>query len=407
MLKTTGLFRAFNYRNYRLFFFGQGVSFIGTMMQNTAQAWLVYRITGSAAMLGITAFAGQFPAFFMAPLSGLLSDRFEKRKIILTADFFKILQAVTLTALVVSGHIRPWHIIALAALLGTANGLETTARHSMVPEIVDDKKDIGNAIAVNSMLFNAGRVLGPALAGFVVAVAGEGACFAANAFSYIALIYALVAMKLPAAHPPETAAHPLADLKEGLKYSFSFKPVRRAIFMAAFINITGVSAVVLMPVFAGRILHGGPQSLGLLMGSMGAGAVIGALYLAAHKKSAGLGMVTAAASAIFGAGLCMLPLAPNVTAAMAVLFAAGAGMMLQSSALNTMIQTITPDRIRGRVMSFYLMAVTGFGPLGSLITGYAAVSFGVKKVLLALGALTITGAVVFWIKNIQRVDRRK
>ena len=403
--KTGGIFRAFNYRNYRLFFFGQGTSFIGTMMQNTAQAWLVYRLTKSAAMLGLVAFAGQFPAFFMAPVSGLLSDRFEKRKIILTADIFKIVQAVALTALVISGHIKPWHIAALAVLLGTANGLETTARHSMVPEIVDDKKDIGNAIAVNSMLFNAGRVAGPALAGFVVAYAGEGACFAANALSYIALIWALIAMKLPKMALPESAAHPLEGLKEGYQYCFSFKPVREIIFMTAFINITGISAIVLMPVFAGKILGGGPQALGLLMGSLGAGAVTGALYLAAHKDTESLGKVTAAASAIFGAGLCLLPLASNILAAMALLAAAGAGMMLQSSALNTMIQVITPDKIRGRVMSFYLMAVTGFGPLGSLITGYAAKSYGVKPVIFALGALTIAGAAVFSLRQ-ERTESR-
>jgi MFS family permease len=397
--KVKNLFRAFNYRNYRLFFFGQGVSFIGTMMQSTAQSWLIYRLTGSAAMLGLVAFCAQFPAFFMAPISGILSDNFDRRGIILFADIFKIIQAAALAALVFTGLIKPWHIVALSVLLGVANGLETTARHSMVADIVDDKKDMGNAIAVNSMLFNAGRVAGPALAGFVVAYAGEGFCFAANALSYGALIYALLAMKLRKPPEKKRATHPIDDLKEGYKYSFSFKPIRDIIFLMAFVSLTGASALVLMPLFAGGMLHGGPQTLGLLMGSLGAGAVIGAIYLASRKDTGRHSAVISAATAVFGAGLFLLPFAGSIWPAMAALAAAGAGMMLQSSASNTIVQSLSDDRLRGRVLSFYLMAVTGFGPLGNLLTGLAARSFGVKPVIFSLGILTMAGASVFTLRN--------
>jgi MFS family permease len=406
MGKLKNLFRAFNYRNYRLFFFGQGVSFVGTMMQNTAQSWLIYRLTGSAAMLGLVAFSAQFPAFFMAPVSGILSDRFDRRGIILFADIFKILQASALAALVFAGFIKPWHIVALSVMLGVANGLETTARHSMVPEIVDDKNDTGNAIAVNSMLFNAGRVAGPALAGFVVACAGEGFCFAANALSYGALIYALLAMKLRKLPEKKSETHPMDDLKEGYGYSFSSKPIRGIIFLMAFVSLTGASALVLMPLFAGGMLHGGPQTLGLLMGSLGAGAIMGAVYLASHKDTHRLTAVISAATAVFGAALFLLPFAGNIWPAMAALAAAGAGMMLQSSASNTMIQSLSDDRLRGRVLSFYLMAVTGFGPLGNLLAGYAAKQWGTKPVILALGALTLTAAGIFALKqkNVYRGD---
>ncbi|MGD0566115.1 MAG: MFS transporter [Candidatus Goldiibacteriota bacterium] len=406
MQKIKELFRAFNYRNYRLFFFGQGISFIGTMMQNTAQAWLVYRLTKSAAMLGLVAFCSQFPAFFMAPLSGLLSDRFEKRKIILFADIFKILQAVALTTLVITGVIKPWHIAALAVLLGLANGLETTARHAMVPEIVDDKKDMGNAIAVNSILFNTGRVAGPALAGFVVAWLGEGFCFGANALSYIALIYSLLAMKLHQP-TPDHAAHPVEELKEGYKYAFSSKTIRPVIFLTAFVSLTGASAVVLIPVFAGEILNGGPQALGLLMGSLGFGAVIGGLFLASRRDGKKLGNVIAAATFIFGFWLCLLPLAKNIIPAMIILAAAGSGMMLMSSASNTFVQSMARDRLRGRVMGFYLMAVTGFGPLGNLLTGYMAKQWGAKPVICALGALTFAAAALFGLRQEHTESRRE
>ena len=397
MKSESGLFRAFKYRNYRLFFFGQGTSFLGTMMQNTAQAWLIYRLTGSAAMLGLAAFAAQFPAFLVSPISGVLSDRMDRRRIILIADIFKILQAAALTVLAVTGLIRPWHVVALAAFLGVVNGIETTARHSMVPDIVDDRKDLANAIAVNSLLFNGGRVVGPAAAGFLVAYAGEGFCFGANALSYFALIYALLAMVLKPAPQNTRKTHPVDDIKEGYKYFITQPRLLNVVILTAFANLTGATVTVLMPVFAGNVLHGGPQSLGLLMGSIGAGAMAGALYLASNKDPKKLGFVITAASAVFGMGLCLLAVMPGLVPAMFAAAVTGAGMMLQSSASNTFVQTEADDRMRGRIMSFFVMAITGFGPIGNLLAGIAAKKFGVTPVLLAIGVFILVGAVLFGI----------
>ncbi|MCE5299536.1 MAG: MFS transporter [Spirochaetia bacterium] len=395
MNRFTSIFRVFSHRNYRIFFTGQGISFFGTMMQNTAQGWLVYRMTNSSAMLGLVAFAGQIPAFFMAPLAGILSDRLDKRKILLAADTLQMAQAIVMAILVISGSILPWHIVALAAVLGIANGFEMTTRHAMVPDVVGNKKDVGNAIALNSGMFNIGRILGPSVAGFVVAYYGEGMCFAINAATYIAIIYALLAMKFPERPAAGKQAAPFDDLKEGFKYTFSFKPLRDIILLMAFVSMTGSAALVLMPVYARDILHGGPQTLGTLMGAVGAGAILGAFYLASRKKIPGLGRVICVALLIFGAGLCGVAFVNSTWAAALLLVAAGAGTMLHMSSSNTIIQTVADDHMRGRALSFYVMSFSGFGPPGNLLAGYAAKLLGARQTVFALGMLTIAGAVVF------------
>ncbi len=395
MPKLSGIFTIFNYRNYRLFFFGQGISFIGTMMQNTAQGWLIYRLTNSASMLGLVAFAGQIPAFFMAPIAGILSDRLERKKVILAADLVQMLQSMILAVLVLTGAVQPWHILVLAIMLGTANGFEMTTRHAIVPDIVRNKKDLGKAIAMNSAMFNIGRIVGPSIAGFIIACWGEGACFAINAITYSAILYALAAIRLPKKIRPDKRTHPLEDLKEGYQYSFSFKPLRDIIFLMGFISLTGASVIVLMPMLAKNVLSGGPQTLGFLMGSIGVGALIGAYYLASRKTIPGLGRVIAWALLIFGAALCCLAFTSSTPVAMLLLVLTGIGVMLHMSASNTLIQTITEDRLRGRVLSFYIMAFSGFGPIGNLISGYAAKVFGIKITILAAGLLTLSGALAF------------
>lgn len=395
MPKLSGIFTIFNYRNYRLFFFGQGISFIGTMMQNTAQGWLIYRLTNSASMLGLVAFAGQIPAFFMAPIAGILSDRLERKKVILAADLVQMLQSVILAVLVMTGAIKAWHILVLAIMLGTANGFEMTTRHAIVPDIVKNKKDLGKAIAMNSAMFNIGRIAGPSIAGFVIACWGEGACFAINAITYSAILYALVAIRLPKKIRPDKKTHPLEDLKEGYKYSFTFKPLRDIIFLMGFISLTGASVIVLMPMLAKNVLSGGPQTLGFLMGSIGIGALIGAYYLASRKTIPGLGRVIAGAVLIFGTALCCLAFTSSTPVDMLLLVITGIGVMLHMSASNTLIQTIAEDRLRGRVLSFYIMAFSGFGPVGNLLSGYAAKAFGIKITILAAGLLTLSGALVF------------
>lgn len=388
-------FRAFNHRNYRLFFAGQGISFLGSLMQSAAQGWLVYRLTDSAFMLGLVAFTGQFPAFFIAPFAGILSDRIDRRKLILAADILQMLQAIVLAALVIFGAVKPWHIIILSSILGIANGFEMTTRHAIVPDIVNNKNNLGNAIALNSGMFNLARIIGPSIAGFVVAYYGEGMCFAINAASYIAIIYALLAMKLPVNKYGGTATRPMNDLKEGYKYVFSFKPLRDIIFLMAFISLTGSSVIILLPVFARDILNGGPQMLGFLMAALGTGALTGAVYLASRKSIPGLGRVIVAALLVFGTAVCCLAFVSDKWPALFLLMAAGSGMMMHMASSNTLIQTIADDDKRGRAVSFYIMAFSGFGPIGNLIAGYAAKNFGVKITVLCAGFMTLAGAAVF------------
>ena len=395
MLRLPDLLRAFQSRNYRLYFMGQGISFLGTMMQSAAQGWLVYRLTDSAFWLGFVAFAGQLPAFFMAPIAGLLCDRLEKRRLLIAADALQMLQATLLAVLVLTGVVRPWHILALASVLGVASGFEMTTRHAMVPEIVEDPAHLGNAIALNSGMFNLGRIAGPSIAGFVVAWHGEGVCFALNAASYVAILYALVAMRLPRRPGPAGRSAPLRELGEGFRYATAFTPLRDIILLMAWVSLAGASAMVLMPVYARDILHGDARTLGFLMAAVGFGSILGAVYLASRRRVPGLGIVIALALAAMGLSLAGLAFVRSTPLALALLVVTGAGMMLHMSSSNTILQSVAEDHLRGRVMSFYIMAFAGFGPLGALLAGTAARHFGAPVVLVTAGVCTVAGAVVF------------
>src|SRR5512133_1115834 len=389
-------FRALRYRNYRLFFAGQGLSVTGALMQQMAQGWLVYRITDSPLMLGIVAFAGQIPSIFFTPLAGICSDRYDRRKILLIADVVQMIQAFVMAALIFSGVIQPWHIIILSIVLGSAASFEMTTRHSLVPQMVDKREDVGNAIALNSVMFNSARLIGPALAGGVVAWVGEGMCFLLNGFSFFAVIVALLLMKLDK-KVAVVQSKPMADLIEGFKYVYEFIPLRIIILFMALVSLSGSGVVVLLPVFAKDVLHGGPQAYGFLIGSIGLGALLGAFYMASRKSVRGLGKLIMIALIVFGLGLIAASFSRFLPIAMLSLTFTGVGMMMHMSSSNTIIQTVTDDDKRGRVMSFYILAFSGFVPIGNLLAGYMAKIFGVREVLAAGGILTLISGIAFLI----------
>jgi len=403
MNRLKSAFRAFKYRNYRLFFTGQGLSALGGMMQQMAQSWLVYRITDSPLMLGIVAFAGQIPSFLLTPAAGIVSDRYDKRKIILLADIAQMAAAFVFAALVFADLIMPWHIIVLSVITGSAGAFEMTTRHSFVPQMVEDKNDLGNAIALNSVMFNMARLIGPALAGVVVAVSGEGICFLINGVSFVAVIAGLLMMKIKK-HVHTVHKSPFNELKEGFKYVFESVPLKSIITLMAFVSFAGSGVTILLPVFARDILHGDSMTYGFLTGAVGLGALTGALGMAAKKTLKGLSALMSSAVIVFGAGLFLASFAGNLIMAMALLLFVGAGTMLHMASSNTIIQTVADDDKRGRVISFYILSFSGFLPLGSLVSGWLAKIFGVRHVIAAGGILTALAGVIllFFLPKIRR-----
>lgn len=390
------MFRAFRSRNYRLFFAGQGLAFTGMWMQQVAMGWLVYRLTNSTLMLGLVAFAGLFPSILTAPFAGLACDRFEKRKIIMAADIVLALSAFVLAALSFTGVIKPWHIIAVSVVMAAAGGFEMTTRHSFVPEIVPDKGMLFNAISLNSALFNIARLVGPVLAGVIVTVSGEGACFMAYGIGNMAAILAVFLMRIkPKKDSPSPG--PLKALAEGAKYVMEKKPVystMTVVFLACFF---GLSPFVLLPVVAGDILGGGPDTLGLLTGSMGVGAVIGAFVLAAGRNTRKLPFYQFVSLLVLGCALAAMFFARSLAVAVPFLAACGFGMIVFLSSNNTAIQSLAIDRVRGRVTSFYIMTFSAAAPLGSLFAGWLAKIWTVPAVFIACGAATLAIAAWFYL----------
>ena len=370
-------FRALRRRNYRLLFLGQAVSLTGAWMQQLALSWLVYRLTGSALLLGVVAFAGQLPGFVIAPIAGVLADRWNRHRIVVTTQALMMAQAAGIAVLVLGGWIQVWHLIALATLLGVLTGLDIPARQALFLDLVDgDREDLANAIALNSSLFNATRLVGPSLGGFLIARMGEGPVFALNAVSYIGVLAALLAMRLP---PPATGPDPgsvLLRLREGFAYAFGFQPVRSLLLLIAAISLVGMPYVVLLPVFAEEVLGGGARTLGLLMSAAGLGALLGALYLAGRASVRGLSRVIVLACLAFGAGLIAFSFSRDLIVSMLLLVFAGAGMMILSASANTVLQTVVPPDMRGRLMSMYTMAFMGMGTFGSLMGGWLASRLG-------------------------------
>ncbi|NLC59187.1 MAG: MFS transporter [Armatimonadetes bacterium] len=387
--------RALRHRNYRLFFAGQSVSVIGTWVQQVALGWLVYRVTGSALSLGVVGFASQIPALVMSPFAGVLVDRWNRHRILIGTQSLAMLQAFCLAALTLSGTVVFWHIIVLAVLIGLVNAVDMPARQSFVVEMVTDREDLPNAIALHSSLFNSARLIGPSLAGVVIARMGEGLCFLVNGASYLAVIAALLAMRVA---PRVTAArdgHVLAGLKEGFHYAFGSPAIRAVIALLALISFVGMPYSTLMPVFAREVLHGDARTFGLLVSASGVGALAGAIRLASRRSVLGLGRNIAVGACIFGGGLMLLALAPSLWVALPLLVISGYGMMTQMASSNTVIQTIVDEDKRGRVMSFYMLAFVGTAPFGSLLAGSAAEALGVPATFLAGGFCCILGGILF------------
>jgi len=392
------IFRSLKYRNYRLFFAGQSLSLIGTWMQRIAVSWLAYRLSNSALVLGVISFSGQIPSFILAPLGGVAADRYNKHRILLITQALAMLQAFILSALVLSGSIRIWHLALLSAVLGVINAFDMPTRQSFVVDMLEDSRDLSNAIALNSSMVNSARLLGPSIAGVLIATVGEGPCFLLNAISYLAVIISLLMMKLAARSAKPKPAHPLQQLKDAFVYSFGFAPIRYIILLLALISLAGMPYAVLMPVFAKDVLHGDSRTFGFLMGASGIGALTAALYMAARKTVLGLGKLLVAATIIFGLSIIVFSFSKVLWLSMAIMFFAGFGMMVNLASCNTILQTMVDDDKRGRVMSIFAMAFMGMAPFGSLIAGALANRIGAGHTLLIGGLCCIAGGVAFAFK---------
>lgn len=388
-------FRALSQRNYRLFFIGQGISLIGTWMQNIALSWLVYRMTSSVFLLGIVGFAAQIPTFFLAPFTGVLADRWNRHRMIVMTQSLAMVQALVLAILTLTGIIGVWHIIALALLLGTINAFDIPIRQAFVVEMVERHEILGNAIALNSFLFNGARLVGPSIAGVLIGLVGEGMCFLINALSFLLVIFALLAMRIKPKKTHTTRRHILHELKEGYEYARGSAPIRSILMLIALVSLIGTPYTTLMPVFAKDIFHGGPYTLGFLMAASGSGALIGALYLASRKTVLGLGRMITVAAGLFGAGLIAFSLSRIFWLSILFLLVIGFGMISQMASSNTVLQTIVEDDKRGRIMSFYAMAFMGTMPFGSFLSGSLASRIGTPNTLLIGGSICILGSIMF------------
>jgi len=369
------ILRALGYKNYRLYFGGQGISLIGTWMQQVAMSWLVYRLTNSALLLGLVGFISQIPHLLISPFAGVLIDRLNRHRILIITQILSTLQAASLAVLVMTNSIQIWHIFSLGLFLGIINAVDAPTRQSFVVLMVD-KKDLGNAIALNSAMFNGARLIGPTLAGVAIAAFGEGLCFLFNAVSFLAVIWALMLMDMPAFRQDKTNTHILQGLKEGAHYTFGSPTIRAILIQVSSMSLIGMSYVVLMPIFAKNILRGGPQTLGLLVAGVGIGALFGALLLASRKETGGLLKMIGIASLIFSGALIAFSLSRWFPLSMAISLFLGFGMMSQMVSCNTVIQTIVDDDKRGRVLSFYTMSFMGISPFGALIMGSLASRLG-------------------------------
>ncbi len=402
-LRTT--LRAFRYRNYRLYFGGQGISLTGSWMQLLCLGWLVFRLTGSAFHLGLVAFAAQVPVIFMSPLSGVLADRMDRMRIMLVAQTLAMAQAFVLAFLMFSKAIASWHLVPLAFFLGVANALDAPARHSFIVQVVERKEDLGNAIALNSAMFNGARLVGPPIAGILVGLVGEGICFLINGVSYLAVIFAMLAMRFAPRARRRKGLGFWTELREGFAYTFGTRPIRLVIALIAWVSLVGVSYVTLMPVFVRRVLDGGPHSMGFLLGAAGCGALLGALALASRRSSHGLEAIMVGGALLFGTVLIGLAMAGTFWLDMPLMFLGGLGMMVQMASANTYIQHRVSDDMRARVMSIYTMAFMGATPIGSLLLGALASAIGVQWAIALGGALTLSGALVFAYKFLPLQER--
>jgi MFS family permease len=390
------MLRALDHRNYRLFFIGQLISLIGTWMTQLATSWLVYRMTNSALLLGVVGFAGQIPSFLLAPITGVLVDRWNRHRLLVATQALAMAQSLALAALTLTGVVKIWHVITLSAFQGVINAFDMPARQAFVVEMVERRGDLSNAIALNSLMVNSARMLGPSLAGVIIAAAGEGWVFMLDGVSYLAVIASLLLMTLPRAVAEHLEGENLLrQFREGWNYIVRFKPIRNILLLLALLSLVGMPYTVLMPIFAEDILGGGSYTFGWLMAASGVGALTGALFLAARKTVLGLGKFIPAMAVVFGAGLIAFSFSRELWLSLTLRVVTGLGFMAQMTVSNTLLQTIVEENKRGRVMSFYTAAVMGTMPFGSLLAGAVAARIGAPHTLLISGICCVVGALWF------------
>ena len=388
--------RALRHRNFRLFFGGQSISLIGTWMTRIATAWLVYRLTKSALLLGTVSFAGQIPTFLLAPFAGVLVDRLNRRQVLVWTQTLAMVQSLVLAWLTLSHRVTIHSILALSAFQGVINAFDMPGRQAFMVQMVEDRADLSNAIAINSSMVNLARLIGPSIAGVVIAATNEGWCFLIDGISYVAVIISLLLMRVHVAEVKRAATSMLEQMREGWQFVSTFVPIRNILLLFALVSLMGIPYVVLMPVFAAQVLHGGPHTLGFLMGGAGVGALASALSLVMRKTVRGLIKMIPIAAAAFGAGLILFGLSHVVWLSLLLMTAVGFGMMQGITASNTIIQTLVPEEMRGRVMSYYTASFVGMAPFGSLLAGALAHWIGAPRTVMLTGACCILGAAWFW-----------
>lgn len=386
---------AFRSRNYRLFFIGQGISLIGSWMTQLATIWLVYHLTNSPVMLGVVGFTSQIPSFFLSPFGGVFVDRFSRHRTLIGTQILAMIQSLTLAVLALSGVIQVWHIIALSLFQGFINAVDAPARQAFVPELIEKRDDLANAIAINSTMFNGARLIGPAIGGLLIAQVGAAYCFLIDGLSYIAVIIALLAMNIKSNKYQVSSANPLKQIKDGFNYAFGFPPIRAILILSALVSFMGMQYTIIVPIFAEKILQGDAQTLGFLMAASGVGALSGGIYLATRQTIVGLGKLIAFGPTILGCGLIAFSLSRFLPLSLFSLLFVGLGTILQIAAGNTVLQTIVDDDKRGRVMSIYTMSFLGTIPFGNLLAGFLANHIGATNTLIIDGIACILGSVFF------------
>jgi MFS family permease len=392
------LLRALRHRNYRLFFGGQSVSLIGTWITRVATSWLVYRLTGSALLLGVVGFCGQIPTLLLSPVAGVLVDRHDRHRILVITQVLSMLQSLALALLALPGIITVREILVLQVVQGVINAFDTPARQSFIVDMIEDRSDLPNAIALNSSMVNGSRIIGPSIGGVIIAAVGEGWCFMIDAISYVAVIASLLAMLVRKKPPRDQSTRVVEELRAGFMYVSRSVPMRSALLLLALVATMGMPYTVLMPAIASGVLHGGAHTLGFLMTASGLGALAGALYLASRSSVLGLGRAMVVATIAFGIGLVAFSLSHVVWLSLLLLPIVGGGMMVETASTNTILQTIVEERMRGRVMSFYTMAFLGTAPLGSLLAGVAADRIGAPMTIFFGGLACVAAGIWFAIR---------
>ncbi|MBL8023734.1 MAG: MFS transporter [Elusimicrobia bacterium] len=396
--RTSFLLRALRYPNYRLFFGGQIISLVGTWIGSTAISWLVYRLTGSGLALGVVGFVGQFPAFIITPFAGLVVDRWDRRKLLITTQTLSMVQSFALAFVVLTDRATLPALLVLAGLQGVVNAFDMPGRQALVVDLIEKKEDLGNAIALNSSLFNLARLVGPSLGGLLIVAVGEGVCFLADGVSYLAVIGALLAMRVrPRVIAPPQTQGTLNQLWEGWRYTFKSPTIRPILILLALSSLMGAPYMTLVPLFAGNVLGGGPHTLGFLMTAAGVGALAGALTLAGQKPDEKLRNWIPRGAGLFAVGLIAFSFSKTLWLSMGLLVVCGFGFMIQMATSNTLIQTTVDDDKRGRVMSLFIMAFLGVAPFGALIAGSLTEKIGAPHTLLVGGICVLAGT--FWLNR--------